>query len=277
MTRLAILTALVMLAFAANSLLCRMALGPPLIDAASFTWVRLASGALTLWLLLRRRAPPRPTGPTDWWAATMLCVYAAGFSFAYLSLSAASGALILFGFVQLTMLGTGLCRGERLAPTAWAGLLLAVGGLVYLLLPGMDAPDPTGALLMAMAGIAWGVYSLRGRGVAAPLLATQRNFVGSVPLALLAALPFLDQVSLSGTGLMLAVASGAVASGLGYALWYSVLPQLKASQAATVQLSVPVIAAFGGVLLLNEPLGIRLLLASAAVLGGIALVLRRRS
>jgi len=271
------LTSIAMLAFAANSLLCRMALGPPRIDAASFTAIRLAAGALTLWLLLRRRSP-RSTGVAgDWTAAGMLFVYAIGFSFAYRSLSAGTGALILFGFVQLTMLASGLRAGERLTGAAWLGLLLAVGGLVYLLLPGLEAPDPEGALLMAVAGIAWGVYSLRGRGIADPLHATAGNFARSVPLALLALLPFLGGPLPDIRGVLLAVASGAVASGIGYTLWYSALRGLNASRAATVQLSVPVIAAFGGVLLLNEPLGLRLMIASVAVLGGIALVLGQRS
>lgn len=275
MVRLAALTSLTMLAFAANSLLCRAALGEPVIDAASFTAVRLASGALTLWLLLRWRGATA-RGDGDWPAAGLLFLYAIAFSFAYLSLSAATGALILFGFVQLTMQGAALLAGERLPGLAWAGLALAVGGLVYLLLPGLDAPDPLGALLMATAGVAWGLYSLRGRGVANPLRATAGNFMRSVPLALLALLPVLGHAGMNAEGASLAVASGALASGLGYALWYRVLPRLKASQAATVQLSVPVIAALGGVLLLGEPLGGRLVAASLAVLGGITLVLRRR-
>jgi drug/metabolite transporter (DMT)-like permease len=270
------LTSIAMLAFAANSLLCRMALGPPRIDAASFTAIRLAAGALTLWLLLRRRGSRGARTAGDWTAAGMLFVYAIAFSLAYRSLSAGTGALILFGFVQLTMLASGLRAGERLTATAWLGLLLAVGGLVYLLLPGLAAPDPEGAVLMAAAGIAWGVYSLRGRGIPDPLHATAGNFVRSVPLALLALLPFVGAPLPDADGVLLAVASGAFASGIGYTLWYSALRGLNASRAATVQLSVPVIAAFGGVLLLDEPLGLRLMVATVAVLGGIALVLGQR-
>lgn len=271
------LTVLAMLAFAANALLCRMALAQPSIDAASFTSVRLLSGALTLWLILRWQQPRRSAVPGDWTAAAMLFLYAITFSFAYLSLDAGTGTLILFGLVQLTMLGAALLAGERLSAPAWAGLLLAIGGLVYLLLPGLHAPEPLGAALMAAAGVAWGVYSLRGRGVAEPLRATAGNFMRSVPLALLVSLAFLDTAQLSRSGVLLALASGALASGMGYAIWYSALRGLNASRAATVQLSVPVIAAFGGVLLLDEALSTRLLLASAAVLGGLALVLSQRT
>lgn len=273
------LTGLAMLAFAANSLLCRMALGPPLIDAASFTAIRLLSGALVLWLLLRWRGPATAASRADWTAAAMLFLYALAFSYAYLSLGAGIGALILFGCVQLTMLGAGLLAGERLGPAASLGLLLAAGGLVYLLLPGLGAPEPLGALLMAVSGVAWGIYSLRGRGTTDPLRATAGNFARSVPLVLAALLAaaLLAEPHLDGRGVLLALASGALASGLGYAIWYSALRGLNASQAATVQLSVPVIAAFGGVLLLDEALTLRLLIASAAILGGIALVLGQRS
>lgn len=271
------LTSLAMVAFAANSLLCRMALGPPAIDAASFTGIRLVSGALTLWLLLRWSQPRTAGAAGDWTAAAMLFLYAIAFSFAYLSLSVGTGALILFGSVQLSLLTVGLLGGERLSALAWFGLLMAISGLVYLLLPGIDAPDPLGALLMAVAGLAWAVYTLRGRGIANPLGATAGNFARSVPLALLTVLFFLADERLSTDGVLLAIASGAVASGMGYAIWYSALRGLNASRAAAVQLSVPAIAAFGGVLLLDEPLGLRLTIASAAMLGGIALVLGQRS
>lgn len=274
--RTLILTGIAMLAFAANALLCRMALAAPVIDAASFTSIRLFSGAVTLWLILGWQQRPRAAMPGDWLAASMLFLYAITFSFAYRSLNAGAGTLILFGLVQLTMLGAGLRAGERLSAPAWLGLLLAIAGLVYLLLPGADAPEPLGAVLMAIAGVAWGIYSLRGRGVTDPLLATAANFARSVPLALLVSLLFLGQARLSSSGVLLALASGALASGMGYAIWYSALRGLDASHAATVQLSVPVIAALLAVPLLDEALDLRLALSSVAVLGGIALVLRQR-
>jgi drug/metabolite transporter (DMT)-like permease len=275
--RVLALTAVAMVAFAANSLLCRMALAPAAIDPASFTSIRLFSGALTLWLLVRWQHGPITTGKADWTAAAALFLYAITFSFAYLSLNAGVGTLILFGFVQLTMLAAALQAGERLTRLAWFGLLLAVAGLLYLLSPGLTAPDPLGALLMAVAGIAWGAYSLRGRGVRNPLQATAGNFARAAPMALLVSLVLLADAQLGARGALLAVASGALASGMGYALWYAALPGLDASHAATVQLSVPVIAAAAAVPLLDEPVTLRLLLSSMAVLGGIALVLRQRT
>jgi drug/metabolite transporter (DMT)-like permease len=271
------LTVLAMLAFAANSLLCRLALQQASIDAASFGSVRLVSGALVLMAIVRWRSGPRAAARTDWLAATMLWAYVAGFSFAYLTLPAGSGALILFGAVQLTMFVVGLHSGERFTAAAWAGFALAVGGLLYLLSPGLAAPPLAGTLLMAAAGIAWGVYSLRGRGAGEPVAATAGNFVRAVPLALVLSLVFASQFKVSGSGVLLAVASGAVTSGLGYVLWYAALSQLSALRAATVQLSVPPLAAIGGVLLLSEALTTRLVIASAAVLGGIALVLLSRA
>lgn len=277
LARIAALTAVAMFAFAANSLLCRLALRDGAIDAASFTSVRMVSGALVLALLAwphwRRRGRPRP----DWRSAGALFAYMACFSFAYLSLAAGTGALILFGAVQLTMFAVALKRGEPFPPLSWLGLGLAVGGLVYLVAPGLTAPDPLGAALMAAAGIAWGVYSLRGKGVSDPLAATASNFLYGVPFVLVLSLWFLGRMDAAWSGFALAVASGAVASGLGYAVWYAALSGLAATSAATVQLSVPVIAAVGGVLLLAEPPTLRLVLASLAVLGGVAIVLRRRA
>jgi drug/metabolite transporter (DMT)-like permease len=274
--RTLLLTALAMLAFAANSLLCRQALGSGLIDAASFTAVRLLAGAVVLASILLPRWRAQGRTRTDWPAALLLFGYMAFFSFAYLSLSAGTGALLLFGAVQLTMFAVALRRGERFAPLAWAGLALAFGGLVYLVAPGLTAPNPLGALLMAIAGVAWGGYSLRGRAATDPLAATANNFIAALPFALLVSLLFIGQLALTWPGLVLAVASGALASGLGYVIWYAALRGLAASSAATVQLSVPVIAAIGGVLLLSEPVTLRLVLASAATLGGIALALSRR-
>ncbi|MBS1201448.1 MAG: family transporter [Proteobacteria bacterium] len=278
--RTALLTALALAAFAGNSLLCRAALRDTPIDAASFTAIRIASGALVLWLLVRFRSA-RPSRAGSWPSGLALFAYAAAFSFAYLSLTAATGALLLFGAVQVTMIGTGVARGERLLGRQWVGLLLASAGLVGLLMPGLTAPPLRGALLMTAAGVAWGVYSLRGRtadaGGGDPLAVTAGNFARAVPMALallLAALPWNpgSGIDMAGTGY--ALASGAVTSGLGYAVWYTALRGLKAASAATVQLSVPVLTALAGVVLLAEPLTLRLVLASAAVLGGIALVIR---
>jgi drug/metabolite transporter (DMT)-like permease len=213
----------------------------------------------------------------DWRAAAMLSTYMAFFSFAYVSLSAATGALILFGAVQLSMFIVALRRGERFPLVSWAGLTLAILGLVYLVSPGVTAPDPLGAVLMTIAGIAWGFYSLLGRSAADPLEATANNFIYSIPLLVIVSLFFMNDFSTATSGLILAMASGAVASGLGYVLWYAALRGLTATGAATVQLSVPVIAAFGGVILLSEPITLRLLLASTATLGGIAIVLSHRA
>lgn len=260
-----------MFAFAGNSLLCRLALREGTIDPGSFTALRLASGALTLLLVvyLRGRKPDfRAHGNP--YSALMLFVYAAAFSYAYVSLSAASGALILFGFVQATMIAVALWRGERPQWFEWAGWLLAATGMMWLLLPGVDAPAPGGALLMAAAGIAWGIYSLRGAGSRSPVESTLANFAFSVPLLLLLA-PFMGAAHWTSSGVWLAIASGALTSGLGYVLWYAALRHLRSIQAALVQLSVPAIAAAGGVLLLHEPLSMRLVLAGGLILGGILL------
>lgn len=271
------LTAVAMLAFAANSLLCRLALQQASIDPASFGSVRLVSGALVLAVIVRLRPGPRAVARTDWLAATMLWLYVACFSFAYLTLAAGTGALILFGAVQLTMFSVGLNAGERFTAAAWAGLALAVAGLLYLVSPGIAAPAPLGAALMAAAGVAWGVYSLRGRGAGDPVAATAGNFLRAAPLALALSLSFIDSLHASAGGVALAIASGALTSGLGYGVWYAALPGLTALRAATVQLSVPPLAAAGGVLLLSEALSLRLVVASTAILGGIALVLFSRT
>jgi drug/metabolite transporter (DMT)-like permease len=269
------LTALAMAAFAANSLLCRAALRDAHIDPATFGAVRVTSGALVLALAMRVRA--RPTAAADWRAAAMLFTYVAAFSFAYLTLPAGMGALILFGAVQLTMFAVGLGRGERFAPRGWAGLALAVAGFVVLVLPGVAAPPAAGAALMAVAGIAWGAYSLRGRGVPDPLAATASNFVRAMPLALALGLAFVGRAHADVAGILLAIASGALTSGLGYVIWYAALRGLSALQAASVQLSVPVIAACAGTLWLDEAFTTRLLVAVVAILGGIALVLTDRA
>ena len=268
---LALLTLLALLAFAGNSLLCRAALAHTTIDAASFTLVRLLSGAVVLGLLAWRRGT-RGHARGNGWSAFALFAYAAAFSFAYLRLSAAAGALLLFGAVQATMIAHGLWSGERLRPLQLGGLVLAAGGLVGLVLPGLSAPPLAAALLMLAAGIAWGMYSLRGRGAGDPLQVTAGNFLRAVPLAAVLALLMFRHITPDPTGLGYAVLSGALASGVGYAIWYSALPLLTSVTAATVQLAVPVIAALGGVFLLGEPLTLRLLAASVAILGGVALV-----
>lgn len=269
------LTLLAMAAFAGNSLLCRAALRDTGIDAASFTALRIAAGAAALWLIVRWRQGAT-SGQGSWPSAVALFAYAAGFSFAYLSLTAATGALLLFGAVQVTMIGVGLARGERLLPGQWSGLALAAAGLVGLLLPGLSAPPLGGALLMVGAGIAWGVYSLRGRAGGDPTTVTAGNFLRAcLPAAVLTA-ALLPWATIDAAGAGLALLSGAVTSGIGYAVWYAALPRLSATRAASVQLSVPVLTALAGVLLLAEPLSLRLLLASIAVLGGIALVITVR-
>ena len=270
--RILLLTVLAMIAFAGNSLLCRLALKDTAIDAASFTAVRLCSGAAVLWLLARIRGEAR-SGSGNWISALALFAYAACFSFAYISLPAASGALLLFGAVQATMIGHGLWRGERLRLPQLAGLVLAGGGLVGLFLPGLSAPPLQGSVLMLGAGVAWGIYSLRGRGAGDATRVTAGNFLRAVPIAAVLSILMMTSTSLDRAGLGYAVASGALASGLGYAIWYTALPGLKATTAASVQLSVPVIAALGGVMFLGESVTLRLALASFAILGGIALVI----
>jgi drug/metabolite transporter (DMT)-like permease len=272
-----ILTAAAMFAFAANSLLCRLALQQRGIDPASFASIRLVSGAITLAVIVRFRAVRLAPGHADWLAAAMLFAYVAFFSFAYLTLPAGTGALILFGAVQLTMFIAGLRSGEMFGAIAWLGLALAVAGLVYLVSPGVAAPPPLGAALMAIAGLAWGVYSLRGRGVLDPLAATAGNFARAAPLALVLSLLSVTNVYADAAGIALAIASGALTSGIGYVIWYAALSKLSAMRAATVQLSVPLIAAFGGVAFLSEAITPRLAAASVAILGGIALVLASRS
>jgi drug/metabolite transporter (DMT)-like permease len=274
-TRTLLLTALAMLAFAGNSLLCRLALRETDIDAASFTSLRILAGALTLWLLLRVRVANRISAGS-WPAATALFVYAAGFSFAYIHLDTGAGALILFGAVQLSMLTWGFYHGERLSFMAGSGLMLAFAGLLVLLLPGASKPPSGAALLMLVAGVAWGIYSLIGRGVKDPLASTAGNFLRAVPMALLLSVLLLGQFSWDMQGILYALLSGALTSGVGYAVWYTALRGLQSLQAASVQLSVPIIAALAGSLLLDEALTVRLLISAAAVLGGIALVLSAR-
>lgn len=270
--RIITLTSLAMIAFAGNSLLCRVALKHTSIDAASFTTIRLISGAAMLWLVVRMRRGTY-AGRGNWLSASALFAYAAGFSFAYMSLPTATGALLLFGAVQATMIGYGVWAGERLLKLQLIGLILSLGGLVGLLLPGLSAPPLYGSILMLGAGVAWGIYSLRGKGAGDPIHVTAGNFLRAVPIAVALSLLMLKGSSLDTAGFWYAVSSGALASGIGYAIWYTVLPSLKATNAATVQLSVPVIAALGAIVILGEPITLRLVLASAAILGGIALII----
>jgi drug/metabolite transporter (DMT)-like permease len=251
--RIIVLTSLAMIAFAGNSLLCRTALKHTGIDAASFTTIRLISGAMMLWLVVSigRRTH---TGSGNWLSALALFVYAAFLSYAYVSLPTGMGALLLFGAVQATMIGHGIWAGERLLKLQLVGIVLALSGLVGLLLPGLSAPPLFGSILMLGSGVAWGVYSLRGKGAGDPTRVTAGNFLRAVPISAALSVLMIDHTSVDSTGFWCAVASGALTSGIGYSIWYTALPVLKAAKAATVQLSVPVIASLGGIVFLGEPL-----------------------
>lgn len=273
--RLVTLTMLALLAFAGNSLLCRLALTRTRIDAASFTTIRVLAGAAVLVVLVTVRDRVRVTAGS-WLSALALFVYAAGFSFAYRTLTAGTGALLLFGAVQATMISVGIARGERLTPVQLGGLLCAYAGLIGLVLPGLAAPPLTSAALMLCAGIAWGVYSLRGKGAGDPTAVTAGNFLRAVPMALLVSAIAFQTQRVDRLGAVYAATSGCIASGVGYAVWYTALRDLRATTAATVQLSVPIIAALGGVLLLHEPLTPRVIAAAVAILGGVALVVTTR-
>ena len=270
--KLVLLAALAMTAFSANSLLCRMALVETDIDPASFTFWRLTSGALMLTLLVVMRNQ-KPLQEGNMTSAITLFVYAAGFSFAYISMTTGAGALLLFGAVQVTMISWGLFKGERMSALQWGGFLLALVGLIMLLLPNAAVPQLSSALMMLAAGIAWGVYSLKGKGAKFPIEATAGNFIRATPLALILLVIFWPGGELHPEGMAYAVASGAIASALGYALWYSILVHLAAIKAATLQLSVPVLAVFAGWLFLDETVTLRIILSSLAVIGGVAMVI----
>lgn len=275
--RLTTYTILALIAFASNSILCRLALGDLSIDAASFTATRLVSGGLMLLSIMavrERRFNARTWVRSGSLKGTgYLFVYAATFSFAYVQLDTATGALILFGTVQLTMVVLSLIRGERLESLEWAGFGVALAGFVYLVLPGLTTPSVVGFVLMVISGIAWGLYTLNGRGSRTPLLDTTGNFIRTAPLVIPLFLPFVDDILITPVGFWLAVSSGALASALGYILWYSALPHLSGIQASVYQLSVPLIAALGGVILVGESLSPRLVLAAVWLLGGIGLLL----
>jgi drug/metabolite transporter (DMT)-like permease len=270
-------TGLALVAFAMNSVLCRLALGQSAIDAASFSTIRLGSGAVALLLItlvFRQKVSSAPRG--NWISATLLFLYAVAFSLAYINLTAGTGALILFGSVQATMILAALFSGERPRLLEWLGLAIALAGLIYLVFPGLKAPPLSSSALMALAGMAWGFYSLRGRGAKDPLAATTGNFVRAVPLAFAVSLIMLNSLHVSAKGVLLAALSGALASGVGYVIWYSALRGLTATRAATVQLAVPLLAAVGGVFLLAEEVTLRLLLAAVMILGGVGLALTSR-
>lgn len=285
-SRLVLLTLIALTAFAGNSVLCRFALKQTSIDAASFTTIRLVSGALVLYGLLYFRAGVRPLGGAgrkaarslagDWTSGVALCLYAWTFSFAYVSLPTAVGALLLFGSVQMTMILTGLWSGERLTVRQAGGLVLALSGLLAMLAPGLSAPPLAGAVLMLLAGAAWGVYSLLGRRGADPAAATTGNFVRAAPISCFLSLLMVSRFHLDAMGALYAVLSGVFASGIGYVIWYAALRGLSATRAAAVQLSVPVLAAAGGIVFLGEFVTVRLVVSCAAILGGIALVVLKK-
>lgn len=276
--RTVVLTLLALVAFASNSLLTRLALGSHQLDAASFTAIRLASGAVMLAaIVLVQSRSWRSLRGTGIAGPLALFAYAAPFSFSYLRIGAAVGALVLFGVVQLTMIGYAIARGEHPTPLMWLGLALAAGGLLVLTVPAVSRPDPVGVVLMAIAGCAWAVYTLVGRGASDPVAANARSFLWSTPLAMLLVALGRTPVHATGSGIVLALVSGAVTSGVGYAIWYRALPGLTVTQAAVAQLSVPVIAAAGAVLTLGETVSPRLVVAGIAVLTGVGLVLSARS
>lgn len=270
-SRTPLYTALALVAFAANSLLCRLALSSGVIDPTSFSGVRLLAGAVTLGVLVRVSAKSRAPVAPSWTSAALLFLYALPFSFAYLSLSTGTGALLLFGAVQVTMILAALRSSERPRPAQWLGLISAFGGLAYLVFPGVTAPAPAGAGLMLLAGVAWGLYTLRGRGVQNPLAQTASNFARTVPMILAVTLFAHRSLHLQPRGVLLAVLSGALASGVGYVLWYQALAGLSKVSASLVQLAVPILAAAGGIAFLGEQVSLRFLLASLLVLGGIGL------
>jgi drug/metabolite transporter (DMT)-like permease len=272
--QVAVTASLAMIAFASNSIICRLALGDGTIDAGSFSIIRLLSGAAMLWVLsVIRKGKTKTDHSGSWISASMLFLYAFAFSFAYIELNAGTGTLILFGAVQLTMLLTGIVTGERPHPLQWLGLMFALGGMIYLVSPGLEAPSVKSSGLMAIAGIAWGIYSLRGRGNSNPAAVTTDNFIRSIPFVLITVVFVLPQLHITITGAMWAVISGAVTSGIGYVIWYAALRGLTATRAAIVQLSVPVLAAIGGVLLLSEVITPRLLISAILTLGGISLAI----
>jgi len=267
-------TALALTAFAANSVLCRLALGEGTIDASSFTIVRLLSGVVVLFLLIKLfKTKDEVSVGGNWTASFMLFIYAVTFSFAYITLDTGTGALILFGSVQITMILISVISGTRLHISEWTGLVLAFMGFVYLILPGVSAPSLTGFILMSLSGIAWGSYTLMGRGSKNPMQNTASNFFRTIPLIIILGIVTISQVQISFEGILLAVLSGALASGIGYTIWYIALGGLSSTQAAVLQLLVPVIAAIGGVVFVSEEITYRLVISATIILTGILLVI----
>ncbi|MBL4594329.1 MAG: EamA family transporter [Flavobacteriales bacterium] len=273
LAKTSVLTGLALVAFAANSVLCRLALGNEAIDAASFTVIRLLSGAAVLFLIIRiTQKKSESSAKGSWIASLMLFLYAISFSYAYISLDTGTGALILFGSVQITMILLSLISGARLHTTEWAGVIIAFAGFVYLILPGVTTPSTAGFLLMAVAGVAWGIYTLKGRSSHNPLMDTAYNFFRTIPLVILVSLFTFSHANYSSEGVLLALLSGGITSGVGYTIWYIALGGLSATQAAVVQLLVPVIAAMGGVMFMSEIITLRLTISAAMVLGGVLMV-----
>lgn len=272
-----LLTGFALIAFAANSVLGRLALGEKTIDASGFTVIRLLSGAIVL-LAILKISNNKSTSPTkgSWSASLMLFIYAVAFSFAYVTLDTGTGALILFGSVQITMILLSLISGNRLHITEWGGVSLAFIGFVYLMLPGVTTPSIMGFVLMTIAGIAWGIYTLKGRASANPLMDTTYNFLRTIPLIIILTIVTFHDIHLSADGILLAVLSGGIASGIGYTIWYIALGGLSITKAAVVQLLVPVIAALGGVIFVSEPITFRLTISATMVLGGILMVVLGR-
>jgi drug/metabolite transporter (DMT)-like permease len=275
-TKTILYTTFALVAFAFNSILCRLALRADEIDAASFTSVRLISGAVTLVLLSYFFGKKSQTKSGSWPSAFFLFAYAVCFSFAYISLTAGTGALILFGSVQVTMIAVAWTRGEKPKMLEWLGLATALGGLVCLVFPGLAAPPLTSSALMAAAGISWGAYTLRGRESSDPLAETTGNFIRAVPLGIIISIIFIPRFHLSNKGMVLAVLSGAIASGIGYTMWYAALKYHTATRAAVLQLAVPVLTAIIGIIFLAESASVRLGVAGALILGGIALTILGR-
>ena len=273
LTRIVLLTGLALVAFASNSVLCRLALGEKAIDASSFTIIRLLSGAIVLLILFKIKNNELSSNSRgSWYSGIMLFLYAITFSFAYITLDTGTGALILFGSVQITMIALSLLSGNRLHFTEWLGVIIAFAGFLYLIMPGVTAPSTTGFLLMTIAGVAWGIYTINGKGSKNPLSDTTFNFLRTVPFIIIMLLVVLKDVNFTSKGILLAIISGGVTSGIGYTIWYMALKGLTSTQAAVVQLLVPVIAAFGGVIFIFEKITFRLTISSTMILGGILFV-----
>lgn len=270
-------TTLALFAFAANSVLCRLALGSNTIDASSFTAIRLLSGVLVLFVLLKMSNSNKEVASQgSWFSSIMLFLYAITFSFAYISLDTGTGALILFGSVQITMIIVSVFSGNKLHIAEWIGISIAFTGLIYLVLPDVSTPSFMGFLLMTVAGIAWGIYTLKGRGSINPLVDTAYNFLRTTPIVLILLLVTFYNSHYSSEGIVLAILSGAIASAMGYTIWYIALSGISVTQSAVIQLSVPVIAALGGVLFISEVITLRLILSGLLILGGILIVILKK-